>query len=131
MSMLFLILGIILMIGAIILAFRPIIPSVLPAYVAMWLLDTSNHISINKNTLLFWGLATSIVLFINMSKAQDKPDNKGLGYIVAGTIVGSFVGMATNASGIIPGAAIGAFLGAVAYSRTPNGKCHPRNLSIN
>lgn len=122
MDTLCLILGIILLIGAIVMAYRPWVPSVILSYVAMWVLNYGKHIYIGNNTLLFWGIATMLVLLIRMGQTQDKPDTKGIGYITTGTLVGCIVGMLMSDTGIILGSVIGAFMGLLAFCRTPNGK---------
>lgn len=122
MATLCLILGIILLIGSIVMAYRPWIPSVILSFVAMWILNYSHYITLSNNTILFWGIATMLVLLIRMGQTQDKPNSKGIGYIATGALVGCVVGMLMSNSGIILGATLGAFMGLLAFCRTPNGK---------
>lgn len=121
MATLCLILGIMLLIGAIVTAYRPWVPSVILSYVAMWVLNYGKHIYIGSNTLLFWGIATMMVLLIRMGQQHDKPDSNGMGYIATGALVGCVVGMLMSHAGIILGSALGAAMGLMAYCRTPNG----------
>lgn len=121
MDTLCLILGIVLLAGALYLCYRPLIPAAIIGYGAMWVLSYGNHITLSKDVLMFWGAATMIILVINSSQAQDADNAKGAGYIASGALVGCIVGMLTTHAGIILGAAIGAILGFVAYCRTPQG----------
>lgn len=121
MSTLCLISGIVLLVGAIIFCYRPVIPAALLSYAAMWTLSYGNHIPMLKDTLMFWGVATMIVLIINSSATQSAHDNSGLGYITIGALTGCVLGMLTFKGGIIIGAAIGAMLGLTAFCRTPKG----------
>lgn len=129
MSGLFITLSIILIIGAIIVAFRPIIPSALLSYAAMWLLDTTDIISISSHSLLFWGAATIIILIINMSQPQ-KTKNNGLFYIVIGSLTGGCIGMVLSQSIIVIGAALGATFGLISYYQTPKGRTTKLSPSI-
>lgn len=121
MDTLCLILGIVLLAGALYLCYRPLIPAAIIGYGAMWVLSYGNHITLSKDALMFWGAATMIILVINSSQAQDADNAKGAGYIASGALVGCIVGMLTTHAGIILGAAIGAILGFVVYCRTPQG----------
>ena len=121
MSTLYLILGIALLVGAIILSYRPLIPATLLAYGSMWILDMGKHINTTREGLTFWGVATMIILVINSSQPQATDDSKGSGYITSGAIMGCIIGMLTSHAGIIIGAASGAVLGFIAYCRTPQG----------
>ena len=121
MSTLCLILGIASLLGAIIMAYRPIVPSVILSYVAMWVFNFGHHVMFDHSTMLFWGIATMLVLLIRMGQSHDKPDTKGLGYIATGALVGCVVGMLMSHAGIILGSALGSALGLMAFCRTPNG----------
>lgn len=121
MDTLCLILGIVLLVGALYLCYRPLIPAAIIGYGAMWVLSYGHHITLSKDSLMFWGAATMIILVINSSQAQETDNVKGAGYIASGALVGCIVGMLTTHAGIILGAAIGAILGFMAYSRTPQG----------
>lgn len=121
MSSFCLISGIALLVGAIIFCYRPVIPAALLSYAAMWTLSYGNYIPMLKDTLMFWGIATMIVLIISSSSPQTVRDNIGVGYIATGTLTGCVLGMLTFKGGIIIGAAIGAALGLSAFCRTPKG----------
>lgn len=72
--------------------------------------------------LLFWGVATLLVIGIDFLLPKSKTiDLKGRGYVGLGTLAAMVVGMLFGSPGIILGAAIGAFFGALAYGRTPQG----------
>ncbi|MBR5331743.1 MAG: DUF456 domain-containing protein [Muribaculaceae bacterium] len=122
MSTFCLIIGLLLIIGALVLAFRPVIPSVLLCYAAMWILDASNNIVVSSNSLMFWGMATLMVLLINMAQPAIRRNESGRGYVAVGTLAGAVVGMLMSHAGIIIGAALGASMGLVAYCCTPEGQ---------
>ena len=113
------------MIGTLVLAFRPVVPSVLFCYAAMWILDAGNNIVVSSNSLLFWGIATLMVLLINMAQPSAYRSTSGLAYVVVGALVGAIVGLLISHAGIIIGAAVGASMGLVAYCRTPQGRVIP------
>lgn len=123
MATFFLILGSLLLIAAIVLAFRPLLPASLAAYCAIWMFQLSGYIQLPSATIIFWSVATLIVLGLyRLLPASVTRSSAGRGYISTGTLAGMVVGMLMSAAGIILGAAIGAFLGAFAYSRTPQGQ---------
>ena len=122
MSTFCLIIGLLLMAGALVLAFRPVIPSVLFCYAAMWILDAGDIVVVSSNSLMFWGMATLMVLLINMAQSANRRIVSGQGYVAIGTLAGAVVGMLMSHAGIILGAAIGASMGLVAYCRTPEGR---------
>lgn len=121
MSIVYLILGIALLVGAIILCYKPLMPATLLAYGSMWLFDMGKHITTTRDELTFWGVATMIILVISSSRPQEVENPKGVGYITSGALVGCILGMLTTHAGIILGSAIGAMLGFGAYCRTPQG----------
>lgn len=121
MVILYLISGILLMASALFFCYRPLIPASLLSYVAMWILGYSEYATFSKDTLIFWGMATIIVLIINSSQAHNTSNSNGTGYITSGSFVGCIVGMLTSHAGIILGAALGAIAGFVAYCHTPKG----------
>lgn len=123
MASLFIILGSLLLLLAVLLAFRPLFPASLVAYASLWMFQLSGHLQFPSSTIIFWSVATMIVLGLDRllpSALSRSP--QGQGYIAAGTLAAMVVGMLMSGAGIILGAAIGAFLGALAYSRTPAGQ---------
>lgn len=123
MASLFIILGAMLTLTAILLTFRPVFPASLVAYGSLWMFQLSGHLQFPTNTIIFWSIATLIVLGLDrLLPAALTRASQGQGYIATGTLAAMAVGMLLSGAGIILGAAIGAFLGALAYSRTPAGQ---------
>ncbi len=116
-------LGTLVMCAAIVLAFRPWLSGCKFAYAGMWLMDWGGLVEFNYNTLIFWGGACAIALALDILLPKEiSRGNIGRGYIVGGTLAGMAVGMLLSSTGIILGGAFGAFLGGLAFSRTPKGK---------
>ena len=114
--------SIILALAAIIVCYFPRIPSVAAAWAALLLAHLSGVPYISGKVLLFWGIASAIVLMLNYLQPKALAQTRaGLPFIVTNTIVGAAVGCACApvAAAIIIGAIIGAFLGAVIYMRLP------------
>lgn len=117
------ILGSLLMCGAIAMVFRPVFSGSLTAYLGLWAFHFSGYIPVTMRELLFWGVTTLIVIGLDVLLPRESARAlQGRGYVGVGTIAGMVVGMLLSSAGIILGAAIGAFLGAMAYSRTPAGR---------
>lgn len=123
MTTLFIILGALLLSAAIVLSFKPFLPASLAAYASLWMFQWSGILAFPSSTMLFWGVATLIVLGLDrLLPAAITRGIDGRGYICGGALAGMVVGMLMSSARIILGAVIGAFLGAMAYSRTPVGK---------
>ncbi len=117
------ILGTLAMCAAIALAFRPWLSGCKFAYAGMWLMDWAGIVEFDYSTLFFWGGACAIALVLDILLPKEiSRGNIGRGYIVGGTLAGMVVGMLLSSAGIILGGAFGAFLGGLAFSRTPKGK---------
>lgn len=126
MAPLFIILGTLLLLTAIMLAFRPVFPAALVAYASLWMFQLSGHLQFPSSTIIFWSVATLIVLGLDrLLPAAVSRASQGQGYIATGSFAAMAVGMLMSGAGIILGAAIGAFLGALAYTRTPAGQTLP------
>ncbi len=126
MTTTFIIVGALLLSAAVVLQFRPLMPASLAAYASLWMFQWSGVLAFPSSTMLFWGLATLLVLGLDrLLPAAITRGVDGRGYICGGALAGMVVGMLISPTGIILGAAIGAFLGAMAYSRTPVGKALP------
>lgn len=123
MSTLLIILGALLLSAAVALSFKPVGPASLAAYASLWMFQWGGILAFPSSTMLFWGVATLIVLGLDrLLPAEITRGVDGRGYICGGALAGMVVGMLMSSAGIILGAVIGAFLGAMAYSRTPVGK---------
>lgn len=121
--MLFIILGALLLSAAVVLLFKPLLPASLAAYASLWMFQWSGVLAFPSSMMLFWGVATLIVLGLDrLLPTEITRGVDGRGYICGGALVGMIVGMLMSSAGIILGAVLGAFFGAMAYSRTPVGK---------
>ena len=107
-----------------VMMFMPRTPACIVAYMALWAARLSGFTPFSNSTMIFWGVAVVIVAINRyLLPAQIRYSRRGLGYIAGGAIVGMAVGLTLyRPATVIGGAAIGAFLGAVAYTRTSRGK---------
>lgn len=104
--------------------FVPRVSAALIAYGAMICAHYTAGAPINSRELVFWGIATAIVLGLRYLLGNDGLDRRAArAYIAGGGAAGAFVGVLVwpLAAGAIVGAAAGTFLGAVAYMRLPSG----------
>ncbi len=124
MSTTLLVIGILFMCGATVVAFRPIVPSSVIAYVGLMLMKWSGYISIGANQLTFLGIATLLVLMIaSLGNQRQHSCNYGAnGYTAGGALAGTVLGLVISPSMILVGSCVGAILGVAAYSRTPVGR---------
>lgn len=109
---------------AIITCFYPRIPSVLASWLGMLSAHFAGAAYINGKVLLFWGIASMIVLMLNYLQPKALSRTRaGVPYVVTGTIAGIAVGYACapTAASFIIGAIAGAFLGSVAFMTLPKG----------
>lgn len=123
MSVTLVILSIVFLAVSLGLCFVPKYPAVLFAYVGMLLGHFSGYMPVMWSTLLFWGIATLIVVMLTVMLPREVVKMRnGLGYISGGSLVGMMLGLLLGESAMIVGAAVGSFLGCLAYSRTPAGR---------
>lgn len=95
----------------------------LVAYCGLLCLSFVPGLTVTTEALVFWGIAALIALGIcSLLPDWVSKSRKGVGYIVTATIAGTLVGMLISSAGLIIGAVTGAFCGALAFSRTPEGK---------
>lgn len=111
----------ILLIAGIVLTFFSNSFAALTAYAGMLGIGlTAVHVT--ATPLIFWGVATVIVLVIQYLLPRNiSTSRRGVGYIAGAALAGTFVGMAISHEWMIVGAVAGAILGGIAYSRTPAG----------
>lgn len=105
-------------------SFVPRFPACVLAFSSLLMLHYSGNESIASSTLIYWALATAIVLGLDYLQPRAlMATNRGHAYVVGGAIVGTLLGFLISATSgaIILGAAVGAFLGTTAYMRTPKG----------
>lgn len=106
------------------LTIRPYIPAAVAAYAAMWTLRLGGVIHPSTWMLASWGAVAAIVLIIDTM--QPRPlarATNGLPYMSTGALVGTAVGLITvSYVWTLLGAAAGAVMASMAYSRTPAGR---------
>lgn len=104
--------------------FVPRLPHVLVGYASMLVMHFAGAPAIDGRMLLFWGVAAAIVLAVDWLQPRAlTAARQGHGYVAGGTLVGAAWGylISPSQATIIAGAFLGAFLGAMAYMRTPSG----------
>lgn len=117
-----LIICILLAATALALIFRPYVPAAAVAYASLIAGRYSGYVAVSDKTLIFWGAAMLLVLAITTLLPRTLVQtSRGMGYIAGATLAGGCLGLALSPTAITVAAAIGAFLGALAYSRTPAG----------
>ena len=118
-----LVFGLVLTAIALVLMFVPRVPACIIAYMGLWCARLSEYTPFTDGTMIFWGAAVVIVMVNRyLMPAFVRNSTRGLGYIGGGAIAGMAVGLTMyRAASVIGGAIVGAFLGAVAYSRTKSG----------
>lgn len=119
-----LVFSMILMAISLVMMFFPRTPSCIVGYMAMWSARLSGYVPFSDGTMIFWGVAVLIVVVNRfLLPAYIRTSRRGVGYMAGGAIAGMAIGLTMyTAATIICGAAIGAFLGAIAYTRTKSGK---------
>ena len=100
------------------------VTAAVPAFAGMLLLHWSYFIDVKLSTFLFWGVATLIVWGIVRMLPQGEIDgnNSSNLYVSASAIAGGLLGMVVDARILVLGVILGAFVGQLAYSRTPAGR---------
>lgn len=114
--------SLILSLAAVVAMFVPRLPAVPAAYAALVCAHFDGAVYINEKILIFWGVATAIVLGLRALQPKAIVLAKGgQAYVAVATLVGTLLGYlaSATAAAIIIGGAVGSFLGATAYMRTP------------
>lgn len=104
--------------------FIPRFPSVAAGWLALLCMHFAGQPFCNGKVLLFWGIASAIVLMTGVLQPKALTAlRRGHAYVAAGALVGALLGFLVRniTATIILGSVIGAFLGCVAYMRTPRG----------
>lgn len=117
-------LGITALIAAAGLIYWPKVVAALPAYLGLCLLHWSTYITVPNKTFIFWGIATAIAAGIHYLSPAGEPDGKCTAnlYVGLGAMAGCLLGIIVSARFMTLGIVLGALLGQLAYSRTPQGK---------
>ncbi len=123
MSYILLGLGIACMVCALVLVLWPRWIAAIPAFAGLVLLHLSYFIAVPTSTFVFWGIATALVAGIVYMSPQGEPDGNRASnlYVGISAIAGCLLGILLGARIMILGVVLGAFIGQMAYSRTPAG----------
>ncbi len=119
-----LVIGSLLLAWATVAVFFPRMMAVIPAFLGMTLLWLGDCIILPGSNILFWGAATILVVINHFLLPRAiRSTGAGVGYISGGALVGLALGLTLyNQASLIGGAVLGAFLGALAFSRTAAGR---------
>lgn len=97
------------------------------SFIAIALIYFLGQTGMPSQILWFWGTSALLGWGICILLPQQVMNSRfGLNYIATGALAGTFVGMLISAAGMVIGSLLGAFCGALAFSRTPAG----RNLAF-
>lgn len=114
--------GVLLLAAAVVLAFVPKPWSAPLAWAGLLSLAISDTIESSSSILIFWGIAALIAWGINiMLPRAVARSSMGVAYMTGAALAGTSVGMLLSGAGMIAGSVLGAFCGALAFSRTPAG----------
>lgn len=113
-----------LMAICVVMMFMPRTPACIVGYMALWTARFSGYTPFTTSTMIFWGVVVIIVAANRfLLPAQIRLSRRGIGYIAGGAIAGMAVGLTLyRPATVITGAVLGAFLAAIAYTRTERGK---------
>lgn len=120
-----LIAGIACLMAAVFLVLRPRWIAAVPAFAGLWLLHKSYYIAVFPKTFIFWGIATLITVGLFYLSPKGEPDGHKSSNLYVGltALAGGMLGIILqHPAFIVLGTIIGAAVGQLAYSRTPNGK---------
>lgn len=118
-------LGLASLLVSLVLLFRPMrVVAAIPAFAGLVLLHLSYYIAVKGGTFAFWGVATALVAGLAYMSPPGEPDGQRASNLYIGTsaIAGCLLGMIVGARIMVLGVVLGAFVGQLAYSRTPAGK---------
>ncbi len=101
--------------------FIPMVPTVILSYAALLCGHFIGAIYIDTKVLIFWGVASAIVLGLRTLQRRLALMTSGNAFVSGGAFVGTVLGymIAPTASAMILGGIVGSFLGAMAYMRSP------------
>ena len=122
---LLLVLGLAALTAALVLLYLPRrVAAAVPAYAGMLLLHWSYFIQANTGWMLFWGAATVMVAALVYMQPPGEIDGHRASnlYVASSAIAGALLGMIVDPRIMVLGIIIGAFVGQMAYSRTPDGR---------
>jgi len=119
-----LIVGIVCLVAALALTLLPRWVAAVPAWCGLLLLHLSYFIAVPTTSLIFWGICALIVTGLWYMQPHGEPDGHRESnlYIGFSAMAGGLLGMIVGPRILILGVVLGAFIGQMAYSRTPAGK---------
>lgn len=117
------VIGLTLCVTGVALTFVPKVWSALAAFLGLGAIYFFGDAGVSSSQFYFWGAAGLIAWGIGVLLPESVAKSRaGVGYISGAALAGALVGMLISHAGMIIGAALGAFCGAMAYSRTPEGR---------
>ncbi len=122
MTVFLIFLGSLLILASIVMTFRSSRWSAAASFGGLLAFGLSGIAPMGLDVLIFWGVATLIVLGLNALLPRTVVSSRaGMGYVAGGTLVGLVVGLLMSEAAMILGAILGAIAGGIAFSRTPAG----------
>ena len=125
MHKILLIVGVACLIAALVLVLKPKWVAAVPAFIGLVLMHLSYYIAVPGMTFAFWGIATLITVGLFYLSPKGEPDGHKSSNLYVGltALAGGMLGIILqHPAFIVLGTIIGAVVGQMAYSRTPNGK---------
>ncbi|MBQ7690247.1 MAG: hypothetical protein IJT30_03520 [Muribaculaceae bacterium] len=120
-----LVLGVLSLLIGVVLLYRPCrVAAAVPACVGLLLLHWSYFIAVHAWWLPFWCAATVIVaalVYLQPAGEIDGHRSSNI-YVASSALAGALLGMVANTDYMVLGTVLGAFVGQMAYSRTPHGQ---------
>lgn len=120
-----LIAGCLCLIAALVLVLWPRWVAAVPAFAGLVLMHWSYYISVPTTTFVFWGIATLITVGLFYLSPKGEPDGHKSSNLYVGltAIAGGLLGILFQRPAfMVLGVILGAAMGQLAYSRTPDGK---------
>ena len=120
-----LIAGAICLVAALALVLWPRWVAAVPAFLGLLLLHLSYAIFVPEKTFIFWGIATLITVFLFYLSPKGEPDGHKSSNLYVGltALAGGLLGiLLQHPAFMVLGVILGAAVGQLAYSRTPDGK---------
>ncbi len=124
LSTILLVLAIIALVAAVVLLVKPWWVAAVPAVAALLLLIWGKYITYMPTwKVALWVGAAIVAVGLRYLSPKGEPDGRNTGnvYIGLSALAGALLGMVLSPDFILIGTILGAFIGMMAYSRTPQG----------
>lgn len=123
-STILLTIGCLLALLGVVALLRPRVPAALLVYLSMLTLHASTYIYVRSTYLVFWAVASSLVLLLWYYNPKGEPDGNPWSnlYIGLSALAACVMGIAIDARLMTLFTVIGGLLGQWFYSRTPRGR---------